>query len=307
MKLIFAGTPAFATTALLSLLDKKYEIALVLTQPDRPAGRSMQSKESAVKKIAQLYHLTLAQPDNLKDDPIQSLIASVNADLMIVAAYGLLLPKAVLALPKMGCLNIHASLLPRWRGAAPIQRAIEAGDDKTGITIMQMDAGLDTGDILSQQSISILPKDNAESLSGKLATLGANLLIKTIDCLPEIMPIKQSDNGVCYAEKIQKSEGHIHWQESANLIVQKINAFNPAPGTFTFFRNHLIKLWGAEIVRNQHDKPGKIIQLNKEGITVSAGSDAVNLTVLQPANSKKLSAQELISGYKLELGQLFDA
>lgn len=307
MKLIFAGTPTFATTALLSLLNTEHEIVLVLTQPDRPAGRSMQIKESAIKKIAQQYQLMLAQPDSLRGDFIQSLIASMGADLMIVAAYGLLLPKAVLVLPKMGCLNIHASLLPRWRGAAPIQRAIEAGDKKTGITIMKMDAGLDTGDILSQQSIAILPNDNSASLSNKLAILGADLLVKAINCLSEIVPTKQSDDKVCYAEKIKKSEGHIHWQENANVIVRKINAFNPAPGAFTFFHNNPIKLWEAEIVENQQDKPGKIIQLNKEGITVSAGSNAVRLTVLQPANSKRLSAQELISGYKLQTGQLFDA
>jgi len=307
MKLIFAGTPAFATAALLSLLNTKHEIVLVLTQPDRPAGRSMQPKESAIKKIAQQYQLKLAQPDNLRDDLIQSLIASMDADLMIVAAYGLLLPKAVLALPKMGCLNIHASLLPRWRGAAPIQRAIEAGDKKTGITIMKMDVGLDTGNILSQQSIAILPNDNTATLSNKLATLGSNLLVRTINCLSEIVSIKQSDDGVCYAEKIKKSEGRIRWEESANVIVRKINAFNPAPGAFTFFRHNPIKLWEAEIVKNQQDKPGKIIQLNPEGITVSAGSDAVKLTVLQPANSKRLFAQELINGYKLQAGQLFDA
>lgn len=306
MKLIFAGTPAFAAAALLSLLNTTHKIVLVLTQPDRPAGRSMQPKESAIKKIAQQYQLTLAQPDNLKDNLIQSLIASTNADLMIVAAYGLLLPKAVLALPKMGCLNIHASLLPRWRGAAPIQRAIEAGDKKTGITIMKMDAGLDTGDILSQQSITILPNDNTATLSKKLATLGADLLVRTINCLSEIVSIKQSDDEVCYAEKIKKSEGRVCWQENANVIVRKINAFNPAPGAFTFFRNNPIKLWEAEIVKNQQDKPGKIIQLNQDGITVSAGSDAVKLTVLQPANSKRLSAQELISGYKLQTDQLFD-
>lgn len=307
MKLIFAGTPNFAVAALLALIEAGHDIALVLTRPDKPAGRKMLMQSSKVKDIALHYRLNIAQPNNLRHVETQSLIGSVKADLMIVAAYGLLLPQSILALPKYGCLNIHASLLPRWRGAAPIQRAIEAGDKETGVTIMQMDAGLDTGHMLSWQPMPILPNDNTATLSDKLAKLGAELLTKTLDALHHITPISQSETGVCYAEKIQKADGHIRWVDDALTIVRKIHAFNPSPGAFTYLHHHLVKLWDAELVNDVEGKPGKIINRTKTGIIVAAGSKAVKLTALQFANSKRLPAETLINNHFLQCGEQFSA
>ncbi|QQS16736.1 MAG: methionyl-tRNA formyltransferase [Neisseriales bacterium] len=307
MRLIFAGTPDFAVAALLALIEAGHNIALVLTRPDKPAGRKMLMRSSKIKDVALHYRLNIAQPNNLKHIEAQSLIGSVGADLMIVAAYGLLLPQSILVLPKYGCLNIHASLLPRWRGAAPIQRAIEAGDKETGVTITQMDAGLDTGPILSWQPMPILPNDNAAMLSDKLAKLGAELLTKTLDALHQITPTNQSETGVCYAEKIQKAEGHICWTDDALTIVRKIHAFNPSPGAFTYLHHRLVKLWGAELINDFKGKPGEIIDRTKTGIIVAAGSKAVRLTALQFANSKRLPAEALINNNFLQCGEQFGA
>lgn len=306
MKIIFAGTPAFAVPSLRALLQSDHTIACVLTQPDKPAGRNLQLQESAIKKLAKEHRLSLFQPATLKDKSIQALLNTLQADVMVVAAYGLLLPQAVLDIPKQGCINIHASVLPRWRGAAPIQRAIEAGDKITGITIMNMDVGLDTGDILCQQSLPIMPNDNAGTLTAKMAQLGADLIVKTIHNLEHITPKKQTEEGACYASKIDKSERKINWCDSAIKIIRKIHAFNPSPGTLTTLNGSLLKLWDANLGAEKSDgdpHPGQIVAITKDGIIIATGSGTLCITSLQMAGANRLTAQDFVKGHSFMLGQ----
>lgn len=308
MKIIFAGTPVFAATALDALISANHDIVLVLTQPDRPAGRGMKMTPSAVKRLAEVHGLTVLQPLSLKDPQWHTSIAAVNADVMVVAAYGLILPKSVLSIPQAGCLNIHASLLPRWRGAAPIQRAIQAGDKETGITIMQMDAGLDTGDILLKKSVPISPEDTTQTLHDKLSTLGAQAIVEALKLLQhqQLLPVKQDDLQACYAAKIKKNEGEIDWQLSAVEIDRKIRAFNPIPGAYTTFRSNQIKIWQARATSEQHDKPGKILAINPDGIIVACGSGMLRLETVQRSGGKKLTAAEFLAGFKMSVGDHFD-
>ena len=263
MKLIFAGTPEFAALALRELIAAGHEIALVLSQPDRPAGRGMALQASAVKQVARAAGIEVFQPLSLRDEAAQARLREVGADLMVVAAYGLILPQVVLDLPRMGCLNIHASLLPRWRGAAPIQRAILAGDAETGVCIMQMEAGLDTGPVLRSEALPIGAKDNAASLHDKLAALGGRLIVEALRNLP-LGAQSQPTEGVTYAHKIEKREAPLDWRSSAAQLVRQVRAFNPFPGATASIEGQTVKIWQAEAIE-MDGVPGNILLADKHG------------------------------------------
>jgi methionyl-tRNA formyltransferase len=304
MKLIFAGTPPFAATALEALLAAHHEVALVLTQPDRPAGRGMEPQSSAVKQLAQVRGLPLAQPMTLKDAAIQRQLCAVNAEVMVVAAYGLILPPSVLTIPRRGCLNIHASLLPRWRGAAPIQRALLAGDAATGITIMQMDAGLDTGAILLQEKIEIDDEDTAQTLNDKLAALGAQTMVRAL--ATTLRPYAQDSVQVTYAEKIRKEEAAIDWTQPAPHIARRIRALNPTPGATTTIHGQRLKLWRARPIAAA-GVAGTVLTTDTAGIVVACGSGALAIEELQREGGKRLAAQTFLRGFKLSIGTRFGA
>jgi len=300
MKLIFAGTPEFAAVALEALLAAGHVVALTLTQPDRPAGRGLKPHLSAVKKLALARGLPLAQPASLRQPAIQEQLRIVGADAMVVAAYGLMLPPAVLAVPARGCLNIHASLLPRWRGAAPIQRALLNGDRATGITIIQMEAGLDTGAILLQEKIAINDDDTAQTLHDKLAPLGARGILRALNENPA--PRAQDDGAATYAAKIAKAEAVIDWSRSAVDICRQIRAFNPAPGATTTLDGATFKIWCAQPVVHRTAAPGTVVDVGTGGFVVAAGAGAVNVTELQKAGAKRLAAREFLAGAALAPG-----
>ena len=309
MKIIFAGTPQFAVSALEALLKNNHEIVAVLTQPDRPAGRGMQLVPSPVKKMAQANNLLVLQPATLKNIVIQQQLAAFNAEVMVVAAYGLMLPLSVLQNPKHGCLNIHASLLPRWRGAAPIQRAILAGDEATGITIMQMDEGLDTGKMLLKTICPINMHDTAQILHDKLAKLGAQAITETLSKLEQesLTGTIQDETQASYAAKLNKTESELDWQQNATQILRAIRAFNPVPGAYTFLNATKIKVWQATEAENCQGEPGTIIELNKKGIQVACGKGTINLEYLQKPNGKSLPSFEFAKGFKLNIGDRFTA
>jgi methionyl-tRNA formyltransferase len=302
MRLVFAGTPEFAAAALDSLARAGYAIALVLTQPDRPAGRGLQPAPSAVKRLALELGARVRQPVTLKDEAIQSELRELAPDAMIVAAYGLIVPQAVLDIPRRGCINIHASLLPRWRGAAPIQRAILAGDRKTGISIMQMDAGLDTGPVMLDEAIAIEPDDTAQSLHDKLAVLGARLIVRTLE--ENRTPQPQDVSRATYAAKLDKKEAAIDWSEAAATIERKVRAFNPVPGAATTHNGAPLKIWGAAIGPRVDDKPGTVIAADKEGVAVACGDGAsLRITTLQRAGGKRLPAAAFLAGTPIARGE----
>jgi methionyl-tRNA formyltransferase len=303
MKIIFAGTPQFAASALAALLPE-HEIVAVLTQPDRPSGRGMQLTASPVKQLALKHDLPVLQPVTLKTEEAQREIAALDADVMVVAAYGLILPQAVLDLPRLGCLNIHASLLPRWRGAAPIQRAILAGDAETGITIMQMDAGLDTGDMLQRQACTVAPDDTAATLHDRLAELGASGIVEALRRLPELVPVKQDDGAATYAAKLLKSEGRIDWSQSAQQLERAIRAFNPFPVCHATLGDTAIKVWQASPVAQQGE-PGTVLAVDKQGITVACGEDALRLEVLQRPGGKAQPAAQFLQAVPVQAGDRF--
>ncbi|MDO9470745.1 MAG: methionyl-tRNA formyltransferase [Nitrosomonas sp.] len=310
MRIIFAGTPVFAATALDALLNAGHEVILVLTQPDRPAGRGMKTAASAVKLLAQQHDLALLQPLTLKSAEIEMQLLALAADAMIVAAYGLILPESVLKIPRLGCLNIHASLLPRWRGAAPIQRAILAGDQETGITIMQMDAGLDTGAILLKRSIAITPDDTTRSLHDKLGLLGAQSIVEALVLLQQgkLSPTVQDETLACYAAKIKKTEAEIDWRQSAEQINRVVRAFNPNPGAYTYFRDVVLKIWQTRVVVGRGaGKPGEIVVVDREGITVACGSGMLQIEIVQKPGGKKLSSADFLAGNNLQPGENFSA
>ena len=300
MKLIFAGTPAFAAVALEALLAAGYEIGLVLTQPDRPAGRGLRTLPSAVKSLALEHHLRLAQPANLKTPDIHAALSAVSADVMVVAAYGLIMPATVLAIPPRGGLNIHASLLPRWRGAAPIQRALLAGDAATGITIMQMDAGLDTGAILLQERIAINNDDNAQSLHDRLARLGARCIVRALRERPS--PRAQNDAEATYAGKIAKAEATIDWSRGAREICRQVRAFNPVPGAATNLDGALLKIWHCVPAPAPAVPWGSVVRADASGILVAAADGGVSIIELQKAGGKRLSAAAFLAGTALSPG-----
>ncbi len=308
MKIIFAGTPHFAACALEALL-KEHQVVAVLTQPDRPSGRGMQLVPSPVKQLALQHGLTVLQPVSLKEEQAQREIVESGADVMVVAAYGLILPKAVLVLPRYGCLNIHASLLPRWRGAAPIQRAILAGDRETGVTIMQMDAGLDTGDMLLRHACPIADDDNAQTLHDKLAALGAVSILEALHLLASnrLTPVRQDNDAACYAPKLLKSEAMIDWNQDAGQIARAVRAYNPFPVCQTRLRDAVLKIWQAEVCPDQHGKPGEVLAVDKSGITVACGKDALRLTVLQRPGGRAQPAAQLLQALPVHPGDYFSA
>jgi methionyl-tRNA formyltransferase len=305
MRIIFAGTPVFAANALICLLNGGYQIVLVLTQPDRPAGRGMKIQVSDVKKVAQAHGIPLLQPLTLKSEAVHAQLRAFDADLMIVAAYGSILPKEVLKIPYHGCLNIHASLLPRWRGAAPIQRAILAGDQKTGITIMQMDEGLDTGSILLQRDIPIDPHETAQTLHDKLADLGAQSIVEALELLQlgKLAATPQHETQACYASKIQKKEAEIDWRLDASQIDRRIRALNPYPGAYTYLQGNILKIWQARIAKNASGKAGEILAAGSEGLVVSCGRGALILEMVQKSGGRKMPIAEFLAGHFLQPGQ----
>ena len=306
MKVIFAGTPQFAASAL-AALHKEHQIIAVLTQPDRPAGRGMQLTASPVKQFAMQHDLAVMQPVTLKSEEVQRSIAALDADVMVVAAYGLILPKAVLQLPRYGCLNIHASLLPRWRGAAPIQRAILAGDNETGITIMQMDEGLDTGDMLLRKACPIEQSDTAQTLHDKLAEMGADCILEALRLLGEnrLTPVRQDNGAACYAAKLLKGEAQVDWRQDARQIERAVRAFNPFPVCQTTLDGVIIKIWQAGICADTSGEPGKVLAADKLGITVACGKDALRLEILQRPGGKAQPAAQFLQAMPIRIGDQF--
>lgn len=302
MRVIFAGTPDFAAQALDAILAAGHDVPLVLTQPDRPAGRGMKLQPSAVKQLALEHNLPVFQPDRLKDPATHEPIRAAQADVMVVAAYGLILPQAVLDMPRYGCLNIHASLLPRWRGAAPIQRAIEAGDKETGVTIMQMDAGLDTGAMLLGESLKLGAAETAGELHDRLATLGARLIVQALAHYDTLKPIPQPADGVTYAAKISKAEALLDWNEPADMLARKIRAFNPFPGATLTLAGEPVKVWRAEPIleaATSASPPGQILAATAEGIVVATHAGVLHLTELQKPGGRRLTSAEFLRGNSL--------
>jgi methionyl-tRNA formyltransferase len=299
LKLIFAGTPEFAAIHLMALIESEHQLIGVYTQPDRPAGRGKKLHASPVKRLAEEAGVSVYQPQSLKDEQAQQQLAGLGADVMVVVAYGLILPQAVLDAPRLGCLNVHASLLPRWRGAAPIQRAIEAGDAETGITIMQMDAGLDTGDMLATASCPIKEDTSAASLHNTLADLGPPLLLDVLERLPELQQSarKQDDQRATYASKILKSEAQLDWTLDAASLDRVIRAFNPFPVCFSRLGSERVKLWEAHVVDTNSlpEAPGTIIGADKQGIIVNCGKGQLAIQQLQLPGGKALSAEQVLN------------
>ncbi|MFC3874330.1 methionyl-tRNA formyltransferase [Neisseria musculi] len=305
MKVIFAGTPDFAASALKAIAAAGFEIPLVLTQPDRPKGRGMLLQASPVKQAAEALGLAVAQPPGLRNEEAQELLRRQHADVMVVAAYGLILPQAVLDIPKHGCLNIHASLLPRWRGAAPIQRALEAGDVETGVCIMQMDAGLDTGNVVSAHRYTIKTADTAQNMHDALAEIGAQAIVSDLQRLQQegrLKSIPQPESGVTYAQKLSKEEARIVWGEPAAVVERKIRAFNPVPGAWTEYQGKPLKIWRAEIVA-QSGEAGEVLHCGSDGLIVACGEQAVNITELQPAGSRRMSIAAFAAGNRIAAGE----
>jgi methionyl-tRNA formyltransferase len=346
MRVIFAGTPEFASMALAQLHAAGHEMVLVLTQPDRPAGRGMKLQASAVKQFALAHDIAVAQPRSLRLDgkfpddaqAAQTAIAQAQADVMIVAAYGLILPQWVLDAPRHGCLNIHASLLPRWRGAAPIHRAIEAGDAITGVTIMQMDAGLDTGNMLLCQALPIQQSDTTAVLHDKLADLGGRMIVQALTQVGRFEPQVQPGEGVTYAHKIEKAEANVDWAWSAAVMERRVRAFDPFPGVSCVMHStggaggagtagatkeatkgttqaetegvtETVKLWQAEVItRQSHDgtpksAPGTVLSADAQGLCVACGQGALRITQLQRPGGKRISAVDFLRGFPLRVGQ----
>ena len=313
MRIVFAGTPPFAAAALNALADAGHEIVLVLTQPDRPAGRGMKLTASAVKQAALTRGLPVYQPLSLKTPDAQAELRATDADVMVVAAYGLILPQAVLDLPRLGCLNIHASLLPRWRGAAPIQRAILAGDTETGITIMQMDAGLDTGAMLTKTPVPILETDTAASLHDTLAEAGARAIVEALARYDTLVPQVQDDAQATYAAKLSKEEARLDWRQPADTLARAVRAYNPAPGAWTLLDGEPLKIWSAQastkpLRAEANEKsyvPGEVLSTEADQLVVACGTGALALQVVQPAGSKRMSAAAFLAGRPLPPGTRF--
>ncbi|AOJ03340.1 MULTISPECIES: methionyl-tRNA formyltransferase [Burkholderia] len=317
LRVIFAGTPEFAAAALAAIHEAGFPVPLVLTQPDRPAGRGMKLQASAVKRYALEHGIAVAQPPSLRRTgkcPVEAaaaldLLHATPHDVMVVAAYGLLLPQEVLDLPRHGCINIHASLLPRWRGAAPIHRAIEAGDAETGVTLMQMDAGLDTGAMLHDARVEIAPDDTTVTLHDKLAAAGAHLIVDALAELEReglLAATPQPADGVTYAEKIGKHEAALDWRKPAAALARQVRAFDPFPGGAGTLDSTTLKLWAAEAVAAPGGgAPGTIIDAGPDGVVIACGEGALRVTQLQKPGGKRLPAREFLAGAPLAAGQRF--
>lgn len=304
MKIVFAGTPEFATRALAALYEAGHDIPLVLTQPDRPAGRGMTLQASPVKQLALSRGSEVFQPLTLKDEAAQEKLRLLAPDVMVVAAYGLILPQAVLDIPRHGCLNIHASLLPRWRGAAPIHRAILAGDAESGVCIMQMEAGLDTGPVLLSASTPITAQDTSQTLHDKLAVQGAQLIVSALQHLP-LPAVAQPEAGVTYAAKLDKSEAPLDWRRPAAELDRQIRAFTPFPGTTAVLDGAPLKVWAA-LPRSESGVPGTVLAADKHGILVACGSGSLLLTELQKAGGKRLPVAQFLAGHGVSAGARFE-
>jgi methionyl-tRNA formyltransferase len=315
LRVAFAGTPEFAAAALAALPPAGFELVLVLTQPDRPAGRGMKLQASPVKQFALNHGIAVAQPRSLRLDgkyPLDAEAAQLalqqsRPDVMVVAAYGLILPQWALDLPRLGCLNIHASLLPRWRGAAPIHRAIEAGDASTGITIMQMDAGLDTGAMLRVESLPIAPDDTQASLHDRLALLGSRMIVEALQASAQapLQGTPQPIVGISYASKVDKVEAQIDWRTDAQQIERRLRAFDPFPGGLAMLDGDPIKCWRGEVCAGS-GKPGELLSVDETGIVVACGKQALRLVELQRAGGKRLPARAFLQARPLAAGAQFD-
>ena len=307
MKVAFAGTPEFAASALEAILAAGFEVPLVLTQPDRPAGRGMQLQPSPVKQVALAAGIPVHQPEKLRTPEQQAPLAAIECDVLVVAAYGIILPQAVLDLPRYGCLNIHASLLPRWRGAAPIHRAIEAGDTETGITIMQMDAGLDTGPMLIKRVEPIQPDDTTGSLHDRLAWVGAELIVEALEALPAgtLVATPQPAEGVTYAAKIGKAEAAVDWTRPAIEIERAVRAFNPFPGAIATLDGTPVKLWRARAI-DATGTPGEVLLAEGAGVIVACGEGALCVTELQKPGARRMPAADFLRGMPIAAGSRFD-
>ena len=300
LKIVFAGTPQFAVPTLRALIDSSHRVLAVYTQPDRPSGRGRKIIKSPVKEIAKRNELPVMQPFSLRDEMEQKKIIAMNADLMVVVAYGLILPKKVLNAFRLGCVNVHPSLLPRWRGAAPIQRAILLGDRETGISIMQMDEGLDTGNVLSKSACAISSEDTAADLHDRLSLIGADLLLETLAKLEkdDIELERQDEASANYALKIQKQEALIDWRKSAVEIARQVRAFNPRPVAFTYFEGQPMRIWGATVVDEKAGfGPGVLVYADKKGISISAGSGILRLHQLQLPGKQVCSNSDFINAH----------
>jgi methionyl-tRNA formyltransferase len=297
LKIIFAGTPTFAAVALAMLMHSPHTIVAVYTQPDRPAGRGRKLMASPVKELALQHRLPLHQPATLNEECEQSILADLQADVMVVAAYGLLLPLAVLHAPRLGCINIHASLLPRWRGAAPIQRAILAGEETTGVTIMQMEKGLDTGAILYKVKCPIQAYDTSATLSDRLAQLGATALLTTLSQLPQLKPDLQNNALATYAHKISKKEAQLDWQCSATELDRKIRAFIPWPVAYLCYGEQIIRVWEATVIEKEVSQyqSGEIIQANAAGIDIATGKNSLRLLKIQLPGGRVLPVADVLN------------
>ena len=309
LRLVFAGTPEFAAVSLAALIDTVYEPVAVYCQPDRPAGRGRKLRIGPVKQLALEQGIEVFQPQNFKSQEAIDTLAALKPDVLIVVAYGLILPQSVLDIPTFGAINVHASLLPRWRGAAPIQRAILAGDKETGITTMQMDAGLDTGDMLLKQVCPILPEDSTATLHDRLAELGGKTLLETLELLSadKLSPQAQDETQTCYAQKIAVSEAALDWTLAADKLALSIRAFNPVPVAHCFYNEDRYKIWSAKaIAKNSDLPPGSIIDLNKQGLDIQTGDGTLRVTKLQAPGKRAMQITDYVNGNAvLSIGSAF--
>jgi methionyl-tRNA formyltransferase len=307
LRIGFAGTPAFAECALQSILDAGFNVVVALTQPDRPSGRGMQLTPSPVKQLAVQHGIPVEQPVSLRNDEAQALVRSYNLDVLVVVAYGLILPQAVLDMPRYGCLNIHGSILPRWRGAAPIHRAIEAGDTETGVCIMQMDAGLDTGGVVDEARLPIAVTDTTALLHDRLAALGAERIVAVLKKLAageSLVAVAQPETGITYAHKLEKQESLLNLKADATELDRKIRAYNPFPGAVLHSGDKAIKIWGARIVDgvSATSQPGTVLAAGDAGVVVACGNGVLCLEVLQAPGGKRLPAADFLRGHSLQVG-----
>jgi len=309
MRLVFAGTPAFARTALQALLDAGHDVCLVLTQPDRPGGRGLKLRPSEVKLLALERHLALAQPASVRGEETRQQLAEAKARAMVVAAYGLILPQAILDTFPLGCINIHASLLPRWRGAAPIQHAILAGDTHTGISIMRMEAGLDTGPVYLQEAIPIAATDTAASLHDKLAVLGATCIVRALERVADgsAHAQRQAQAGVTYAHKIEKAHAELDWTRDAAELDRRVRAFNPFPVAITHLRGETLRVWRASALQGVGAVAGRIQAVEPDAVLVECGSGLLRIEELQRAGGRRLQVRELLAGFPIVPGERFSA
>jgi len=308
LNLVFAGTPEFAARSLEALFDSPHRVIGVLTQPDRPAGRGLKPAAPPVKRLAAARGVQVDQPASLKDTNVQEELRRRRPDAIVVAAYGLILPQAVLEIPRYGGVNVHASLLPRWRGAAPIQRALLAGDRETGVSIMQMDAGLDTGPVLLRESVAILADDTAGSLHDRLAELGGRLVVQALSELEagRLSPIPQGTEGVTHAPKLDRREFSVDWRESALAVCRRVRALNPSPGATTHLRSVGVKIWRCTTASGQ-GAPGEVLRADASGLFVACGEGAVSVSELQRSGGKRLTAADFQRGFRISTGDRFGA